>query len=51
MENKSEIHKNHRSRMKTTYLKSGFSGFSDIDRLRGTSEGFLKIIQECLECV
>ena len=27
------------------------SGLSDIDSLRGTNEGFLKIIQECLECV
>jgi len=29
----SEIHKNHRARMKETYLKSGFSAFSDIEKL------------------
>ena len=30
---KNEIHKNHRSRMKTSYLKNGLSGFSDIEKL------------------
>lgn len=29
----SEIHKNHRSRMKETYLKHGFSSMSDIEKL------------------
>lgn len=37
MENKIKandgIHKNHRSRMKTSYLKSGFDSFSDIEKL------------------
>lgn len=32
-ESKSLIHKNHRSRMKTSYLKSGFESFSDIEKL------------------
>ena len=31
--NKKLIHKNHRSRMKTTYLNSGFDSFSDIEKL------------------
>ena len=37
MENKfkspSEIHKHHRQRMKHSYLSSGFSSFSDIEKL------------------
>lgn len=31
--NYSDIHKNHRSRMKETYLNSGFSSFSEIEKL------------------
>lgn len=31
--NKSNIHKDHRSRMKATFLKNGFEGFSDIEKL------------------